>query len=786
MTYLPDCNWLMKPYQDSKENHRSITPSLFKRTIPEILKIKNSILFTIIFVAFAQVCWGQVDGDYRSKGSGNWNDVGPLPKIFAWEKFDGTTKTWNDATVTPGSSNNVTILNGHTIILDEDGYVKNLTIDLGGTISCNTTKNLSIYGNFTINGNASLFDGTITIKAQSTITGSIITFKNLTIDSGVTFSGGKSFNILGTMIVNGTFTPASGCIINNLEVNGSFICNSNGISRVSLGGGFSNQYKFTTVIFNDDCTIEYYNYSSQISSLNYKNLKINNNSGSNVCEGIVECTSLNIAKGFVSINPTGLLKVSGSTIINKSTGIVNCLILRSDESSTGSFVFNNFPTGTGIGTVLVERYMSKTDRWHLYSSPISDQSIHSFLQNNMEIPDLYDGSTIIGVGMCDYSTLTNLWNSYFVYQNASTLAGSIGGGKGFSIRTTPDSDGTGTISAFGLPNSNYVTIPLVSLGNRWNCIGNPFLCAINVTAFLTANSNLLDGPSFQAVYLWDNSLDNPDYISLNNSTSNKIQLGQGFFVKSHIVGGNISFTKTMQDPNPSSSFKSAQAEWPLIKIRATNQSLSSSTQIKFVTNTTRGLDPGYDAGMMKANPEFALYSKLLEDNGIDFTIQCLPDQDFDQYVIPIGIDFKAGGDITFIAETINLPSGCQALLEDRLTKRFTRLDLKDAKYTATVSANTKGTGRFFLHTSDVISGDQPIEKVQFKISKIGKTLYINGDVSDKAHFFVYSVNGKQLANFKSESQIQNQFDASGLPAGVYILTVDDQNQKKSIKFVIEN
>jgi hypothetical protein len=206
----------------------------------------------------------------------------------------------------------------------------------------------------------------------------------------------------------------------------------------------------------------------------------------------------------------------------------------------------------------------------------------------------------------------------------------------------------------------------------------------------------------------------------------------------------------------------------------------------FVQNTTIGLDPGYDAGMLKANPDFALYSKLLEDNGIDFAIQSLPDQNYDQYVIPIGIDCKVARDITFTAETVNLPSGCQALLEDRLTKRFTRLDLKDAKYTATVSADTKGTGRFFLHTSDVISGDQPIEKEQFKVNTVGKTVYINGEVGDKANFFVYSVNGKLLVNFKAQSLVQNQFDASELPVGVYILTVNDQNQKKSVKFVIEN
>jgi hypothetical protein len=214
--------------------------------------------------------------------------------------------------------------------------------------------------------------------------------------------------------------------------------------------------------------------------------------------------------------------------------------------------------------------------------------------------------------------------------------------------------------------------------------------------------------------------------------------------------------------------------------------LSSSTEIKFVTNTTKGLDPGYDAGMLKSNPNFALYSKLLVNNTVDFALQCLPDQNYDQYIIPIGIDCKDAGDITFTAETVHLPSGCLAILEDRLASRFTRLDVENAKYTAYVSANTKGTGRFFLHTSDVICSDQLPEKELLKVYTIGKTIYIKGDVSENAQFFIYSVDGKQLANFKAESEVENKFDVSGFPAGIFILAINDKFQKKTIKFVIEN
>ena len=103
-----------------------------------------------------------------------------------------------------------------------------------------------------------------------------------------------------------------------------------------------------------------------------------------------------------------------------------------------------------------------------------------------------------------------------------------------------------------------------------------------------------------------------------------------------------------------------------------------------------------------------------------------------------------------------------------------------------MSANTKGTGRFYLHTADVISNDQPLEKQLFKVWVVGKTVYINGEVSNQAKFFIYSVNGQQLANFSAESLVENQFNASGFPAGIYILTINDKFQKKSIKFVIEN
>ena len=637
MKQLHFCHCTKKPESLFKES--PISAQNLSHT--KFLKFSNSLLFTIIFVAFAQVCWGQdvAVGDYRSRTSGSWVDK------TTWNRWSGT--SWDKISGTtfdlPGINSNVTIQGIHTITLNGNVSIANLTIDAGGIL---------------------------------------------------TFSAALRLDVLGILTINGQFTVVAGADVN----------------------------------------------------------------------------------------------VNGNTVLGKS----KCLLLKSNESTTGSVISGSF---SGTGTMTVERFLSYSDNWHLFSSPISDQSIYGFITTNNEIPNLVNSSgEVIGVGMRDYDTKNDCWklyqkttsspwNPYFVYENTSTISGSIGGGKGFGIRTNNDDAATGTIDATGFPNPNNFIFNLETTGNRWNCIGNPFTSALNVKKFLLADTSLFDN-TYKAIYVWTSS--EGKYSVYNMAGSQNIQLGQGFFVKSKLTGGDVRFTPVMQVNEGTISFKSAESEWPSIDIVVRNQTLKSSTEIKFIPNTTKGLDQGYDAGMLKANKDFALYSKLLIDNGADFMLQCLPDQDFDQYVIPIGIDFKVGGDITFTAEAINLPSGCQAFLEDRLTKRFTRLDLKDAKYTTTVSANTKGTGRFFLHTSDVISGDQPIEKEPFKISKIGKTLYINGEVSDKANFYVYSINGKQLANFKAVSQVQNEFDASGLPAGVYILTTDDQNQKKSTKFVIEN
>jgi hypothetical protein len=162
----------------------------------------------------------------------------------------------------------------------------------------------------------------------------------------------------------------------------------------------------------------------------------------------------------------------------------------------------------------------------------------------------------------------------------------------------------------------------------------------------------------------------------------------------------------------------------------------------------------------------------------------------------VGIDCKDGGEVTFTAETVNLPAGVEVTLQDKQTNKNTRLDLKNTQYTATIAQGTKGPGRFFLITEDKLAGSgnptlddkvidvNNLQPGDLTIYTIGKTIYIKGEVSPDAKFALYSIDGKLLANFKAGWSNQNQLDASKFPSRTYILTVTDRNQRKSAKFIL--
>ena len=119
----------------------------------------------------------QVAGDFRSRSNGTWTD---FTNTTPWEQYDGV--SWNTATTLPNLSNDVTIQNGHTIILPLQGIkqCKNLSVDLGGKLFTNNSTltnvyTLSLYGNIICDGtigNGTTYDDiAFNIKGNTAISG---------------------------------------------------------------------------------------------------------------------------------------------------------------------------------------------------------------------------------------------------------------------------------------------------------------------------------------------------------------------------------------------------------------------------------------------------------------------------------------------------------------------------------------------------------------------------------------------------------------------------------------
>ncbi len=491
---------------------------------------------------------------------------------------------------------------------------------------------------------------------------------------------------------------------------------------------------------------------------------------------VAVCNNLTLQAGVVlTINSRRALTVYGQLTNNSGIGIdIKC-----DNNGTGSLIVNMIP---GIVPATVERWML-TGKWNYTSSPVSGQNVNNFLSKNPTIAENAGKR-----GMMDYNPASNAWNPFFT--DAST--GFLGGGKGYSMRTT-----TNSIVTFS--GSLQVGVQSISVvADKWNCIGNPYTSAIRITAvgtsppenFLTVNAGNIDS-NFGAVYVWDKtdaSNDSPGkYLAISNVPTvggNEFQQGQAFFVKMGAGKSSVNFTPAMQLHSGRLPLKSASTIWPTINLSATVNNQTSSTLIAFDNAMTKGLDPTYDAGLMKGGTDLIIYSRLVEDNGIPFAIQALPDNIYKGMVIPVGLDFITGGEVVFSAELLNLPSECKVILEDKLTKTLT--DLSKDNYKVAVAANSVIADRFQLHTSDLTSKleNNTLSGTLKAYAISNLEIRVIGEVSDHCIARLYNVQGSVVLIKNLEAGNLNVIPTQAIKNGIYMLSVEDQGKAQTFKLLI--
>ena len=293
-------------------------------------------------------------------------------------------------------------------------------------------------------------------------------------------------------------------------------------------------------------------------------------------------------------------------------------------------------------------------------------------------------------------------------------------------------------------------------------------------------------------------------------------------------------------PNTSPPNAGQSPAWPGIRLFVRSGSHEASTLVVFNDAMTEGLDPGFDIGLMSSGHDPEIFTSLVEDNGNWFARQALPlafveggnqvhydemgcdealwgkglgDQNLSHgsgvspaiSVIPVGVNSRKGGSLTFTAE-IRLPGPvpCQEttgnssesgkfgarsvcpvssvksysgfgasepigissvesgigtfFLEDRALGIFT--DLQKDAYTAVLPANTSGTSRFFLHFSlnGLPPGELPtltadnnrvlahyaLPTPELRIVAKGNELLLFGDVDTPACYEIIDLSGRIL------------------------------------------
>lgn len=488
----------------------------------------------------------------------------------------------------------------------------------------------------------------------------------------------------------------------------------------------------------------------------------------------------------INIFPTSALTISGNLTQN---GTFNIL---SNASTNGSLIVQ----GTSTGNVSYLRHVSTN--WHLIGAPVEGQSINS-LSGEVET----NGNNFAIAPYLNSTTSLLRWNYYTTNAGTNDIAssGNFLAAKGYTFKKKTVA---GTVTFTGTINTEDQPISITDggdnpSGNRWNLVANPYTAALNASNAADATNNFLKvnidagnlDPTKAGLYLWTGTT--PYVVKSVDDAAFYIAPGQAFFVHAPDGGGtSVSFTEAMQSHQTGNIFsKSSGKSYPEIILNLTSGSSKSLTKIRYIENKTTGLDVGSDVGTFTGagNGSLEVFSHLINSSNEDtkFAIQALPNSNFENMIVPIGVSAEAGKEITFSTNIANLPTELKVFLEDRDLNIFTRLDKGDGTYKVKLSSSETVTGRFYLHTkSNVlnVNPNSPLENISiYKLN--ANTLRINGLSKEKTQISIFNILGKQVFTASFTPNSIKDINLPNLSNGVYLVQLKTNYGKLNKKIILK-
>lgn len=456
---------------------------------------------------------------------------------------------------------------------------------------------------------------------------------------------------------------------------------------------------------------------------------------------------------------------TGSTItvnsINIQTGA--SLIAEGTATITGAVIYNS---------------LVLDDEFHLGSSPVVGEGYNNgwFIPNEVAVGSNTTNNR--GVGIYQNGTpdgTTGPW----VYAQAGAGAPFLSG-VGYALKRK----NAGGYAFEGTYNDANLSIRITQDVNNWNLVGNPFSSYLLVSDVISDNVPSLTD-THEYIYVWNiNKLGGAGYSIL--ASGDYIHPGQGFFVNAATdVAGNFTITESLQSHQTGVTFYKNSS--PKITLFLSDGSNSGNTEIEYNANATTSLDRGMDAGTFTGvSSSFGIFSHLITNSeGVDFMRQLLPNSDYENMVVPVGVKVPAGKEIIFTANAQNLPNGIKVYLEDRLNSTFTDLS-SNGDYRATSSENLNGIGRFYLHTrSSALSLDDVLLENISIYKTNNSTLRIVGLSQGNSNFKLFNILGKQVMNTSFISNGLKDITLPNLAKGVYIVQLENDNSKLNKKIILE-
>jgi hypothetical protein len=455
----------------------------------------------------------------------------------------------------------------------------------------------------------------------------------------------------------------------------------------------------------------------------------------------------------------------GASVNNLTVDDAGSLII----NAGGSLIVN----GTSSGNVSYNRTLDfksgNAKGWHLVGSPVASETYDNAYAtaNNLAISGTKRG-------LATYNTASDSWT---YLEDDDSNKGTFISGVGYSLKT----GSTGTVSFTGTINTADVIPSVAAAGNGFNLVSNPYTSYVNSGAFLTENTASLLS---ETIWLWNPVSENYEAkVTFNEYT---LAPGQGFFVRAS--GGSVNFIESNQALGTGAdTFQKSVSTRLEVSLMITDGTLNRFAKLYYLDNATTSFDNGYDGETFVgiANSLDVFTHLVSNSQGKNFQIQSLPSSDYENMVVPIGLEAAADKEITFSAEAINLPSGIKVFLEDKANNTFTELN-ENSNYKITLTEAIDGIGRFYMHTkSSALSIDDNLLSTVSIYKTSNNTLRITGLSQGEATITLYNILGAEVMQSSFIAKNVQDVSLPKLSTGIYIVQIGNGTNKINKQIILE-